>query len=155
MGPVHSFTFVRYAAIVAAFPLAAAAQQVFTATGAAGDVQAQLGAFRASLGGALNPNVPGSFGAGRREINWDAVPDTFSAPNAFPGDGVCAMLQEGRPAKAKGKEFVSDISPGNFHYSRQPDVDQAASVVDKAGDDDGAGAPLFGGYQPGRARHCG
>src|SRR5215813_4459340 len=48
-------------------------------------IQATVDAFRADLG-SLNPNVPGSFGSGRREINWDAVPDTFAAPNNLPAD---------------------------------------------------------------------
>jgi len=34
----------------------------------------------------LNPNVPGSFGSGCREINWDGVPDTLSAPNLLPAN---------------------------------------------------------------------
>ena len=42
-------------------------------------------AFRAALG-SLNPNVAGSFASGRREINWDGVPDIRSAPNALPAD---------------------------------------------------------------------
>lgn len=50
-----------------------------TGLNAAG-IQATVDAFRASLG-ALNPNVAGSFGSGRREINWDGVPDGQSAPN--------------------------------------------------------------------------
>lgn len=41
--------------------------------------------FRLDLGGANN-GVNGSFATGRREINWDAVPDSFSAPNALPGN---------------------------------------------------------------------
>lgn len=41
--------------------------------------------FREALG-TLNPNVPGSFPTGRREINWDAVPDQFAAPNLLPPD---------------------------------------------------------------------
>jgi hypothetical protein len=48
-------------------------------------IQGQVDAFRAALGG-LNPNMPGSFGTGRREINWDGVPDNFSAPNNLPAN---------------------------------------------------------------------
>src|ERR1700745_2388736 len=51
----------------------------------AGDIQAQVDAFRAALG-TLNPNVAGSFGSGRREINWDGVPDAFAAPNNLPAN---------------------------------------------------------------------
>ena len=40
--------------------------------------------FRADLGGQLNPNVAQTFATGRREINWDGVPDQFSAPNNLP-----------------------------------------------------------------------
>jgi hypothetical protein len=41
--------------------------------------------FRNDLG-SLNANVVGSFGSGRREINWDAVPEMFSAPNLLPNN---------------------------------------------------------------------
>jgi hypothetical protein len=41
--------------------------------------------FRDDLG-TLNPNVAGSFGTGRREINWDGVPDASSAPNLLPNN---------------------------------------------------------------------
>ena len=41
--------------------------------------------FRADLGN-LNPNVVGSFLTGRREINWDGVPDDLAAPNSLPAD---------------------------------------------------------------------
>jgi hypothetical protein len=47
-------------------------------------IQASVDGFRADLGGALNPNVAGSFPGGRREINWDGVPDALSAPNNLP-----------------------------------------------------------------------
>ncbi len=46
-------------------------------------IQATVDQFRTDLGGANN-GVGGSFTTGRREINWDAVPDTFSEPNNFP-----------------------------------------------------------------------
>jgi hypothetical protein len=42
--------------------------------------------FRADLGDPLNPNVVGSFQSGRREINWDGVPDGFSSPNTQPAN---------------------------------------------------------------------
>ncbi|HLO00409.1 MAG TPA: CHRD domain-containing protein, partial [Pyrinomonadaceae bacterium] len=42
-------------------------------------IQATVDAFRASLG--ANNGVGGTFATGRREINWDGVPDAASAPN--------------------------------------------------------------------------
>jgi hypothetical protein len=65
---------------------AGAAPVVFSAAGnSPADIQASVDAFRAALG-TLNPNVPGSFGTGRREINWDGVPDAFAAPNNLPAN---------------------------------------------------------------------
>lgn len=59
---------------------------VTQASGAdAAAIQSAVDSFRASLG-TLNPNVAGSFGSGRREINWDGVPDAFAAPNNLPAD---------------------------------------------------------------------
>src|SRR4030095_5059 len=49
------------------------------------DIQDAVDDFRAFLG-ALNPNVAGSFPDGRREINWDGVPDAFADPNDFPAN---------------------------------------------------------------------
>lgn len=46
-------------------------------------IQAAVDQFRADLGGANN-GVGNSFLTGRREINWDGVPDNFSEPNALP-----------------------------------------------------------------------
>jgi len=68
---------------LSAIPNAGAAL-VFSSTGLlTSDIVAGVNNFRASLGGALNPNVTGSFGSGRREINWDGVPAAFAAPNGF------------------------------------------------------------------------
>jgi hypothetical protein len=46
-------------------------------------IQALVDQFRTDLGGANN-GVGGSFTSGRREVNWDGVPDNFSEPNNFP-----------------------------------------------------------------------
>jgi hypothetical protein len=57
-----------------------------SASGAnAAAIQATVDQFRADLG-ALNPNTTQTLTGGRREINWDGVPDSFSAPNFFPAN---------------------------------------------------------------------
>ena len=60
--------------------------RVRSASGATpSSIQATVDSFRADLG-TLNPNVAGSAGLGRREINWDGVPAQFAAPNNLPAD---------------------------------------------------------------------
>src|SRR2546428_198969 len=49
----------------------------------AGDITAVVEQYR-NLLGANNGGEPGSRGTGRREINWDGVPDELSAPNFLP-----------------------------------------------------------------------
>jgi hypothetical protein len=51
----------------------------------AGDIQAQVDEFRGLLG-PDNGGAPEGDPDGRREINWDAVPDELAAPNALPAD---------------------------------------------------------------------
>ena len=64
--------------------LAFGAPVIRTASGAnAAAIQATVDQFRSDIGGSNN-GVGGSFTSGRREINWDGVPDTFSAPNFLP-----------------------------------------------------------------------
>ncbi len=48
-------------------------------------IQSTVDAYRNSLG-AINGNVAGSFGSGRREINWDGVPDALAAPSTLPAN---------------------------------------------------------------------
>src|SRR5215217_7914908 len=63
-----------FAALAFAVP-ASAALVLYSAAGVnSAGIQGQVDAFRADLG-TLNANVIGSFGSGRREINWDGVPD--------------------------------------------------------------------------------
>ncbi|MGH7253466.1 MAG: hypothetical protein ACREIE_06660 [Nitrospiraceae bacterium] len=62
-----------------------AAPVVFEASGPEpADIQAAVDGFRAFLGD--DNMVGGTFPDGRREINWDAVPDDKSAPNNLPAD---------------------------------------------------------------------
>ena len=79
--------FLAFAALAAgSIAVPASAQVVYSAAGpAAADITATVNAFRADLG-TLNPSVAGSFDSGRREINWDGVPDAFAAPNALPAN---------------------------------------------------------------------
>ncbi|MFO0874534.1 MAG: hypothetical protein U0575_11265 [Phycisphaerales bacterium] len=82
----------------------------FTASGDAANIQPTLDGFRAALG-PLNPNTPGSAGAGRREINWDAVPDTLSSPNLFPPD----FFNFTAAPRARGALF--SVSTNHFEVS--------------------------------------
>jgi hypothetical protein len=69
-----------------AFPAAVDGQTIFMGAGVdAAAIQPTVDAFRTALG-TLNANVVGSFGSGRREINWDGVPDAFSEPALLPGN---------------------------------------------------------------------
>src|SRR4051794_34919744 len=91
-------------ALASALPAAAsAAPQVFQAAGPnAAAIQGTVDAFRNALG-TLNANEPGSGGSGRREINWDGVPDEFSDPNPFPPDFFNANLS----GRARGAVFAT------------------------------------------------
>jgi hypothetical protein len=71
---------------IAATSVALAAPVVRQGSGAnTAALQAIVDQFRADLGGSNN-GVGGSFPSGRREVNWDGVPDTSSEPNNFPLD---------------------------------------------------------------------
>jgi hypothetical protein len=51
----------------------------------AGDIQIKVDQFRGVLG-PDNGGAPSGDPEGRREINWDAVPDELAAPDALPAD---------------------------------------------------------------------
>ena len=78
---------------------------LFSASGATpAAIQATVDAFRAQLG-TLNPNVAGSFGSGRREINWDGVPANFSAPNNLPANFFNVNSPRGAVFSTPGSGF--------------------------------------------------
>src|SRR5215510_9434849 len=61
--------------------------QVFEASGPTpADIQAAVDGFRNFGDFGTNNGVGGTFPHGRREINWDAVPDARSAPNLLPAN---------------------------------------------------------------------
>ena len=74
-------------------------------------IQSAIDVYRADLG-ALNPNVAGSFGSGRREINWDGVPDAFSAPNLLPADFFNVNSPRGAVFATSGSGFQVSANAG-------------------------------------------
>ncbi len=95
-----------------------AAPVTFLAAGANGAaIQGSVDAFRASLG-SLNPNVAGSFGSGRREINWDGVPDGFAAPGNLPANFFNTNSPRGAVFSGPGTGFqvsgTAGVAPIQF-----------------------------------------
>jgi hypothetical protein len=80
---VRLFCLNVFVLFVAAGQTSAAAVIRVAAGANAAAIQAAVDQFRADLGG-LNNGAGGSFMTGRREINWDGVPDNFAEPNALP-----------------------------------------------------------------------
>jgi len=88
-------------------PVAASAQVIFSAAGAtAAGIQPTVDAFRSALG-TLNANNGAAQTSGRREINWDAVPDNASDPFLFPGDFFGQTFTGANGARARGATFAS------------------------------------------------
>jgi hypothetical protein len=121
------------AAASAAVLVPAAAQADGTKRTAAGSdpasIQSAIDAFRADLGG--NNNGGGAPAAsGRREVNWDGVPDSAADPNPFPGGfflgrglqldtagtgfKVSAKAASGTPVRFNNPEFKAFSEEGLF-----------------------------------------
>jgi hypothetical protein len=101
----------------ALFPVGSAsvaqALELFGASGPdAMAITPQVNAFRNNLGN-LNPNVAGSFGSGRREINWDAVPANFSDPNALPNNFFNANSPRGAEFSTPGTQVRVSANAGD------------------------------------------
>jgi len=87
--------------LVAAATSAQAAPVVFQSNGPnAASIQSNVDGFR-SLLGINNGGSAGPFVGGRREINWDGVPEGSSSPNAFPGD----FFNQATAGRARGASF--------------------------------------------------
>lgn len=89
-----------------------AAPVVFEAAGSEpADIQATVDGFRAFLGD--NNGVGGTFPDGRREINWDGVPDAFSAPNNLPANFFNANSPRGAVFFTPGTGFQVSADSDN------------------------------------------
>lgn len=86
--------------------------------------------FRSDLGGGTTAGANGSYGGLRREVNWDGVPASLSAPNSFPADFFNLTSPRGLVVATPGTGFqvsgavggTAAINFGNFNagYTFQP-----------------------------------
>lgn len=86
----------------------------FEATGnTAADIQQTVDDFRNALG-PNNGNLPVNADPnGRRQINWDGIPDQFADPNLLPGD----FFNGNTPGRARGIEFQATGDTTGFMVS--------------------------------------
>jgi hypothetical protein len=113
---------------------AAADSTIYTISGASpASIQATVDAFRAALG--PNNGVGGSFETGRREINWDGVPDAFASPNDLPADFFNAT-------SPRGLELVA--LPGGTGFRVSADNSNPTATPVEFADLDLSFAAIFG-----------
>ena len=103
--------FCAVAAVFATTPASAAAITFSSAGANPAAIQTTVDAYRTALG-TLNPNVAGSFGSGRREINWDGVPDALAAPNSLPANFFNVNSPRGVVFSTSGTGFEVSANAG-------------------------------------------
>jgi hypothetical protein len=96
-----------------------------TVVKSAGDIRSTVKSFQ-SLLGPDNGGAPDGDPDGRREINWDKVPDNLAAPNALPADAFNAKQDPG----ARGAVLET---PGD-HVAVSADSENAANTPVRFGD---------------------
>jgi hypothetical protein len=87
----------------------------------AGDIGPYVADYQELLG-PDNGGVPDQYESGRREINWDAVPDEFARPNAYPSDFFNA------PEEPRARGIVLETSSGELGVSADSDNPDGAAV---------------------------
>lgn len=116
--------------------IANAAAVVRSAAGAnAAAIQSTVDQFRVDLG-TLNSNTAQTFSTGRREINWDGVPDAFAAPNFFPANFFNSNSPRGvifgSPASNSGNDtanFIVSASLASGTAVRFGNIDASYSSI--------------------------
>jgi hypothetical protein len=87
------------------------------AAGSAADLTPTVNAYRALLGEPNNGAMVGSQPSGRREINWDGVPDNLAAPALLPPDFFNTVSPRGAVFfSSKGDKFqvsANSVNPTN------------------------------------------
>ena len=117
---------IAVAAMTLAWPtISFAAPMVFEAAGAdPADIQTAVDDFRHFLGddNGVGGSFPGAQPPGRREINWDGVPDRFAAPNNLPANFFNAnsprgvvFFTPGAGFQVSAKKGVAPIEFDNLH----------------------------------------
>jgi hypothetical protein len=102
--------------IAAILPNIGRAQTTFSAVGSSATVTTSVNAFRTAIG-PLNANVTGSFGSGRREINWDGTPEALTSPNNIAPDFFNATSPRGVEFTTPGTGFqVSSTDPATAQF---------------------------------------
>jgi hypothetical protein len=86
-----------------------------------GDVTDVVEEYRALLGPDRG-GVPVAYESGRREINWDAVPDEFARPNGYPSDFFNA------PEEPRARGIVLESPSGELGVSADSDNPDGAEV---------------------------
>lgn len=86
-----------------------------------GDISAELEEYRTLLG-ADNGTGPTQHASGRREINWDGVPDELSRPNLYPSDFFNA------PQEPRARGIVLESPSGELGVSADSDNPSGAAV---------------------------
>ncbi len=74
-------------------------------------IQSAVDSFRLALGS--NNGIGGTFSTGRREINWDGVPDNLSAPNLLPANFFNSNSPRGVVFHTSGNGFQVSAKAGN------------------------------------------
>jgi hypothetical protein len=119
---------------------------------ASGDVSGAVAQFRALLGDPLNGVTPGSQPAGRREINWDAVPAAFTNNDALPGDFFNTRSPRGAvftgPAFRVSDQNLAEVDPSyasqfTFFSPRKTFAVTGSTVMETQFQVPGATTPAF------------